>query len=108
MICVGRAPGAAPAAMTPEQAGNWAYPQPASSEQENAFTLCGALLGRIHLSGHLDQMSSDQQVLVARAISAYKLIRSELPEEDARGLRKRIVACIGADTRLFSPDPAVA
>jgi alpha-galactosidase len=71
---------AAPAAMTPEQAGIWAYPQPASSEQENAFTLCGALLGRIHLSGHLDQMSSGQQTLVARAISTYKVIRSELPE----------------------------
>jgi alpha-galactosidase len=70
---------AAPAAMAPEQAGIWAYPQPASSQQENAFTLCGALLGRIHLSGHLDQMSSDQQALVAHAIGTYKLIRSELP-----------------------------
>jgi alpha-galactosidase len=71
---------AAPAAMTPEQAGIWAYPQPASSQDENAFTLCGALLGRVHLSGHLDQMTSDQQDLVARAVGIYKLLRPDLPE----------------------------
>ena len=48
---------AAPAAMTPEQAAIWAYPQPEFTDDENAFTLCGAMLGRVHLSGHLDRMS---------------------------------------------------
>ena len=42
---------------TPEQAAVWAYPQPGFTDDEIAFTLCSALLGRIHLSGHLDQMS---------------------------------------------------
>ena len=37
---------AAPAAMAPEQAAVWAYPQPAWSDDEIAFTLCSALLGR--------------------------------------------------------------
>jgi alpha-galactosidase len=69
---------AAAAAMTPEQAGVWSYPQPVMGQQENAFTLCGALLGRIHLSGHLDKMSAGQRDLVARAVAVYKEIRHDL------------------------------
>jgi alpha-galactosidase len=71
---------AAPAAMTPEQAAVWAYPQPDFTDDEIAFTLCGALLGRVHLSGHLDQMSRQQRDLVADAVRVYKDIRAELPE----------------------------
>ena len=71
---------AAPAAMTPEQAAVWAYPQPDFTDDEIAFTLCGALLGRVHLSGHLDQMSRQQRDLVAEAMRAYKDIRAELPQ----------------------------
>jgi alpha-galactosidase len=70
---------AAPAAVTPEQAATWAYPQPGFSDQEIVFTLCGALLGRVHLSGHIDQMSPHQRRLVADAVDAYKQIRADLP-----------------------------
>lgn len=70
---------AAPVAITPEQAATWAYPQPEWDDGDIAFALCGALLGRVHLSGHLDQMSESQLELVADAISVYKRIRSELP-----------------------------
>jgi alpha-galactosidase len=70
---------AAPAAVTPEQAATWAYPQPGFSDQEIVFTLCGALLGRIHLSGHIDQMSQAQRRLVADAVDVYKRIRADLP-----------------------------
>jgi alpha-galactosidase len=70
---------AAPAAVTPEQAATWAYPQPGFSDQEIIFTLCGALLGRIHLSGHLDQMSETQRLLVADAVDVYKRIRADVP-----------------------------
>jgi alpha-galactosidase len=70
---------AAPAAVTPEQAATWAYPQPGFSDQEIIFTLCGALLGRIHLSGHLDQMSETQRRLVADAVDVYKRIRADVP-----------------------------
>lgn len=69
---------AAPMAMTPEQAAVWAYPQPEWSDGEIAFTLCSALLGRVHLSGHIDRMSVAQQRLVTEAISTYKTIRSDL------------------------------
>jgi alpha-galactosidase len=70
---------AAPAAVTPEQAATWACPQPGFSDQEIVFALCGALLGRIHLSGHIDQMNQAQLQLVADAVDVYKQIRADLP-----------------------------
>jgi alpha-galactosidase len=69
---------AAATAMTPEQAGVWAYPQPSFTDDAIVFTLCGALLGRVQLSGHLDQMSPDQHELVAAAVRVYKSIRADL------------------------------
>ncbi len=69
---------AAPAAVPPEQGAVWAYPQPEFTGPEIAFTLCSALLGRIHLSGHLDRMSPPQQRLVADAIAVYRQIRAGL------------------------------
>ena len=59
---------AAPVAIAPEQAAVWAYPQPEWDDDQIAFTLCSAMLGRVHLSGHLDRMSAAQQRLVADAI----------------------------------------
>jgi alpha-galactosidase len=70
---------AAPAAVTPEQAASWAYPQPGFSDREIIFTLCGALLGRVHLSGHIDQMSRAQRQLVSDAVDVYKQVRTDLP-----------------------------
>jgi alpha-galactosidase len=67
---------AAPATITPEQAAVWAYPQPGFSDDEIVFTLAGAMLGRVHLSGHLDRMNPGQRALVADAIRAYKGIRA--------------------------------
>jgi alpha-galactosidase len=69
---------AAPAAVAPEQAAVWAYPQPEWEDDQIAFGLCSALLGRVHLSGHIDRMSAAQQQLVADAISTYKQIRPDL------------------------------
>ena len=66
--------------MTPEQGAVWAYPQPDFTDDEIAFTLCSALLGRIHLSGHLDQMTDQQQALVAAAVDTYKRIRPDLAQ----------------------------
>jgi alpha-galactosidase len=70
---------AAPAAAAPEQAASWAYPQPGFSDQEIIFTLCGTLLGRVNLSGHIDQMNDAQRRLVADAVAVYKQIRADLP-----------------------------
>ncbi|MFI6123593.1 alpha-galactosidase [Streptomyces sp. NPDC051064] len=70
---------AAPTAVPPEQGAVWAYPQPGYTDDEIAFTLGGALLGRIHLSGHLDHMSARQLALVRDALDTYKGLRHELP-----------------------------
>ncbi|KUL21216.1 alpha-galactosidase [Streptomyces regalis] len=69
---------AAPTAVPPEQGAVWAYPQPGFDDDLIAFTLGGALLGRIHLSGHLDRMSQRQLALVRDAVSTYKTIRPDL------------------------------
>jgi alpha-galactosidase len=63
---------AAPAAIAPEQAAVWAYPQPEFSVGEIVFTMVNAMLGRVHLSGHLNRMSGEQRELVAEAVRAYK------------------------------------
>ncbi|GAA3787427.1 hypothetical protein GCM10022403_022650 [Streptomyces coacervatus] len=69
---------AAATAVTPEQAAVWAYPQPGHTLDEIAFTLAGALLGRVHLSGFLDRMNDDQFALVRSALRLYKDIRPEI------------------------------
>ncbi|MFE7836553.1 glycoside hydrolase family 36 protein [Streptomyces sp. NPDC057474] len=68
----------APTAVPPEQGAVWAYPQPSHSDAEIAFTLGSALLGRIHLSGHLDRMTEHQLNLVRDGLTAYKAIRADL------------------------------
>jgi alpha-galactosidase len=69
---------AAPSAVTPEQAAVWAYPQPQHSDEEAAFCLVNALLGRVHLSGRIDRMSPPQRRRVADAVDAYKGYRQAL------------------------------
>ncbi|QYX77220.1 glycoside hydrolase family 36 protein [Streptomyces akebiae] len=69
---------AAPTAVPPEQGAVWAYPQPEYEDDLIAFTLGGALLGRIHLSGHLDRMTEHQLTLVREAVDTYKSIRGDL------------------------------
>lgn len=69
---------AAPSAVPPEQGAVWAYPQPEYDDDLIAFTLGGALLGRIHLSGRLDRMTDRQLGLVQDALTTYKRIRRDL------------------------------
>ncbi|MDN0200073.1 alpha-galactosidase [Streptomyces sp. S.PNR 29] len=69
---------AAPTAVPPEQGAVWAYPQPEYDDDLITFTLGGALLGRIHLSGHLNRMSVRQLALVRDAVTTYKSIRGDL------------------------------
>ncbi|MGX1915806.1 alpha-galactosidase [Streptomyces phaeochromogenes] len=71
---------AAPTAVPPEQGAVWAYPQPEFDDDLITFTLGGALLGRIHLSGHLNRMSERQLGLVRDAVAVYKSIRRDLAE----------------------------
>ncbi len=69
----------APAAVTPEQCAVWAYPQAEDSLDEVAFTMASALLGRIHLSGKLADLSPEASALVHEALVVYKAIRADLP-----------------------------
>ncbi|MDQ1045338.1 glycoside hydrolase family 36 protein [Streptomyces sp. V4I2] len=69
---------AAPTVVPPEQGAVWAYPQPEFSDAGIAFTLGTAMLGRIHLSGHLDRMTERQLELVREAVRTYKEIRGDL------------------------------
>ncbi|MGW3290650.1 glycoside hydrolase family 36 protein [Streptomyces sp. NPDC001002] len=69
---------AAPTVVPPEQGAVWAYPQPSFSDAEIGFTLGTAMLGRVHLSGHLDQMTERQLELVREAVATYKAIRGDL------------------------------
>ena len=74
---------AAPMSLLPEQAGNWAYPQPAMSDEEIAFTMINGIVGRLYLSGRLDAMSGDQKALVAEGVAAFAGIRDDLAAADA-------------------------
>ncbi|MEU6784925.1 hypothetical protein ABZ912_37490 [Nonomuraea angiospora] len=62
----------APTAVPPEQGAVWAYPQPADSLDEVAFTMANALLGRIHLSGRVPELDPDARALVHEAVAVYK------------------------------------
>ncbi len=69
---------AAPASLLPEQAGNWAYPQPDMSDEEILFTLATGMLGRLYLSGRLDLMTPEQLATVRQAVRTHQEIREDL------------------------------
>lgn len=70
----------APLMMLPEQAGNWAYPQPTMSTEDIVFNLNTTMLGRFFLSGYLNKMTANQRRLIAEAISTHKRwVRPLLP-----------------------------
>lgn len=68
----------APVQILPEQAGNWAYPQPSMSHEEIAYTMVSGLSGRLYLSGFLDQMNAGQSALVRDALVLSKSIRDDI------------------------------
>ena len=63
---------AAPAAMLPEQAGNWAYPAPSMSGDLFELSLVNGVLGRMYLSGYLNEMSASQRAVVESAVAAHR------------------------------------
>ncbi len=69
----------APMLVLPEQAGNWAYPQPDMTDDAIAFTLCTAILGRMYLSGWLNRLDDNQRVLVTAAVQAHRHLRDRIP-----------------------------
>ncbi len=71
---------AAPAAMLPEQAGNWAYPVAGSTREEMVFALVNGILGRLYLSGYLNRMTDDERALVRAALDAHRLVLSTIEQ----------------------------
>ncbi|WP_374008473.1 glycoside hydrolase family 36 protein [Leifsonia sp. LS-T14] len=71
---------AAPAAILPEQAASWAYPQPEMSQEEVAFCLATGLLGRFYVSGYLNRMDENQLGLVREAVATAKRIAPEIAQ----------------------------
>ncbi|KIX00574.1 uncharacterized protein Z518_09639 [Rhinocladiella mackenziei CBS 650.93] len=69
---------AVPTAVTPEQSATWAYPQSKWDAEINALTVVNSLLGRVHLSGRLDQLNDKNCSLIAEGMAVYKRIRSDL------------------------------
>ncbi|MGW5423602.1 alpha-galactosidase [Streptomyces sp. NPDC003943] len=70
----------APTAVTPEQGAVWAYPLPEDSPDEVALTMANALLGRIHLSGRISELSPEARNLVHEGVTVHKSIRADLPQ----------------------------
>ncbi|NUW31133.1 alpha-galactosidase [Nonomuraea sp. SMC257] len=69
---------AAPLAMPPEQAANWAYPQPEMTDEEVAFTMCTGVLGRLYLSGNLHAMSPERLALVRDGVRLHRALRPDV------------------------------
>jgi alpha-galactosidase len=73
---------AAPMSILPEQAANWAYPQPEMTDAEIAFSMVTGMTGRLYMSGHIDRMSAAQRALVEEAVRVYKSIRCDIGRSD--------------------------
>ncbi|MGA4992405.1 alpha-galactosidase [Nonomuraea bangladeshensis] len=69
---------AAPLSMLPEQAANWAYPQPGMTDEEIAFTMCTGIMGRLYLSGNLHRMTPEQLALVRDGVRLHQSLRPDL------------------------------
>ncbi|GAA2274260.1 hypothetical protein GCM10009853_030240 [Glycomyces scopariae] len=63
---------AAPASVLPEQAGNWAYPAADMSLEETAFAMTAGVMGRMYLSGFLNELDEAQSALVAEAVALHR------------------------------------
>jgi len=66
-------------AVSPEQAAIWSYPLKNGDVEEVIFNMVNSMLLRIHQSGHLAELSTDQFNLVKEGIEVYKEIRKKIP-----------------------------
>ncbi|PUB29748.1 alpha-galactosidase [Promicromonospora sp. AC04] len=62
----------------PEQAANWAYPQPDMTDEQIVFTMSTGLAGRLYLSGKLHDMTPEQAALVTSGVDLAKRWTSRL------------------------------
>jgi alpha-galactosidase len=71
---------AAPASVLPEQAGNWAYPAASMTLEETAYAMTAGVMGRLYLSGFLNELSAEQSALVHEAVALHKDWRHRIAE----------------------------
>lgn len=67
-------------AVLPEQAGIWCYPRRENDRNAVIVNLVSAMLFRIHMGGHLAELSEDNFLLVKEGVACYKRIREEIAE----------------------------
>ncbi len=68
-------------AVTPEQAAVWSYPDYRKNDpEETVFNMVNAMLGRVHQSGFLNQLSPECFTLVKEGISCYQRIRCDIKQ----------------------------
>ncbi len=68
----------APVSMPPEQCGNWAYPVAGWSEEETGFSLVAGIMGRLYLSGFLNELDATQFGLVQSAVAVHRSLRDDI------------------------------
>ncbi|MHB9036333.1 MAG: glycoside hydrolase family 36 protein [Armatimonadota bacterium] len=69
---------ACPSVCAPEQCASWSYPLKDADCEETAFNMVNAMLGRVHQSGQLAEISDASKALVAEGIAYYKSIRGDI------------------------------
>lgn len=65
-------------AVNPEQCAIWSYPLSTADREEVAVNMINAILFRIHQSGHLANLPTEQFALVKEGITVYKKIREDI------------------------------
>ncbi|MFB2587060.1 glycoside hydrolase family 36 protein [Herbiconiux liukaitaii] len=68
----------APVSMPPEQCGNWAYPVAGWSQEETGFSLVAGIMGRLYLSGFLNELDATQFGLVKTAVNVHRSLRDDI------------------------------
>jgi alpha-galactosidase len=66
-------------AVTPEQCGIWSCPKAEATEEEVIFNMVNCMLGRIHQSGSVQDLSEAHCRHIKKGISCYKSIRKIIP-----------------------------
>ena len=69
-----------PTAVTPEQAAIWSYPLKEGDVEETVFNMVNAMLLRVHMSGHIANLSSQRLDVVQEGIAYHHRISENLTQ----------------------------
>jgi alpha-galactosidase len=65
--------------LPPEQCGNWVYPLADADANAVAFNIINGILSRIHLSGEVAKLSSEQLNWLQKGLEVYRRLRPNIP-----------------------------